>query len=346
MTGNDDFDLPRWQTQTSHEAGATYYSPPPPPPTLTSHRIPQQSPGSSRQPRITQIVEEDNQFGVNPVLYNAGPLSRSNSMGGSTASTRRRHHLPDELEGPGPASLYPTSVPFQSQTNSDAINAAPASGSPYQEMYYNSSPTHPPKRSQTQHDSSTSSRSGRSPMRHGNLSTPSLLDTYATQQSQYSPTSAPGFSYPDQQRPYGSSAYKSHSRSNSNTNPLAGSDNPPPYPAQYGGSSQSPNTPPAASPAHLTTQRSVRQNSSSVPSTPLSFTQANPLQEGATHYYPQEAQPMVVDASKRRTIGFHRVRDHNDLRPVLNRVPTGRRMDSQGLYLAVLEFLRCIFFYF
>lgn len=256
-------------------------------------------------------------------------------MGGPTTSSRRRHHLPDDLEGPGPNSLYPSSVPFQSQTmGANSPDAMNSSASPYQDMYYNSSPTHPPKRSQTQHDSSTSSRSGRSPMRQGNLSTPALLDSYASQQSQYSPTSAAGY-YPDPQRPYGSSAHRSHSRSKSNTDPLA-ADNSPPYPAQYAASSHSPNPPPAASPAHLTTQRSgARQNSASMPSTPLSFSQANPLQEGTKHYYPQEAQPMMVEPAKRRASGFHRVRDHHDLHPVTNRSVTGRRMDSQGLYLTV-----------
>jgi dual specificity protein kinase YAK1 len=372
MTGNEDFDLPRWQTQTNHDSivssaqsASNYYSPAPPPSALSSHRIPQiipSSTGSSRQPRIAQIVEEDNQFGINSLPYATSNLSRSVSMGASAANSRRRHHLPDDLEGAlnvdsshkapsysNAASLYPSSVAFQSQSlntaSSDAISPGTASGSPYQEMYYSTSPTHPPKRAQTQHDPSTSSQSSRSPMRLGNISTPSLLDTYTSEQPSYSPT-PPGYAYADQNKTYGSKPYQSHSRNNSNTDPLASSDNssyiPQPSSYPHGGSSNSPQPSAATSPTHLTAQRSIRQNSSSMPNTPLSFAHPAQLPDGATHYYPQEPQPMMVEVSqKRRSAGFRRVRDHNDLRPALNRPSNGRRMDAQGIYLNVS--LDCIY---
>ncbi|KAI0082060.1 hypothetical protein K474DRAFT_1579505, partial [Panus rudis PR-1116 ss-1] len=76
---------------------------------------------------------------------------------------------------------------------------------------------HPPKRSHTQYDSSSSSRAARSPLRGANQPH-ALLDPYSPQQSQYN--SPPTNSYPysptssEQQRPF-PSAYQSHSRAQS-----------------------------------------------------------------------------------------------------------------------------------
>ncbi|EGN99697.1 hypothetical protein SERLA73DRAFT_179840, partial [Serpula lacrymans var. lacrymans S7.3] len=83
-------------------------------------------------------------------------------------------------------------------------------------MYYTGS-ANQPKRSQTHHDSNSTSRAGRSPLRGGST-TGTLLDSYS-QQSQYSPTTAAS-SYPyggtsDPQRILPSSAYHSHSRTHS-----------------------------------------------------------------------------------------------------------------------------------
>jgi dual specificity protein kinase YAK1 len=132
MTGaNDDFDLPRWQTQAHHDPlsssaqaaqSATQSSylypgapppPPPPPPTLIpGQRLPpthqSSSSGSSRQPRISQLLEQDQQLGSNPSSYlstTQSQLARSASFGGnaagnsSSSSRSRRHHQPDDLEG-------------------------------------------------------------------------------------------------------------------------------------------------------------------------------------------------------------------------------------------------------
>jgi dual specificity protein kinase YAK1 len=347
MTGNDDFDLPRWQTQASLDSNSShspYYAPPPPP--LAAHRNSQshQSPTTStRQPRINQIVEEDNQFGVAPIQYSPGSLSRSASMNSTSANSRRRHDLEEasnvdsqrQFAGGSqhPSSLYPSSVPYPPQQSGNTAEA------PYHDVYYNASQSHPPKRSQTQHDPATSNRSGRSPMRQGPLSSQSTLDSYSSQQAQYSPTTAGGgYSYPDQQQPqqqrsYNPSAYQqTHNRVHSNP------EHPdPPYPPAPNQTSLSPGI--VNSPAHLA-PRSGRQNSSSVPSSPLSFSHhpAGGIQEGpaSNHYYPQEPQPMMVEpTAKRKLAGFRRVRDASDLHPVTTRPRTGRRMDGNGIYLSV-----------
>ena len=343
MTGNDDFDLPRWQTQASLDSNSShspYYAPPPPPP--TTHRNPQAHPSptaSTRQPRINQIVEEDNQF----VQYSPSTLSRSASMNSASSNPRRRHDLEEaatvdsQRQFPAgsqhPASFYPSSVPYPPQQSGNTAEA------PYHDVYYNTSPSHPPKRSQTQHDPATSNRSGRSPMRHGPLSSQSTLDSYSSQQAQYSPTTTSGgYNYPDQQQPqqqrsYNPSAYQqTHNRVHSNP------EHPdPPYPPTSSQTSLSSSI--VTSPAHLA-PRSVRQNSSSVPSSPLPFSHhpTGGIQEGPgnNHYYPQEPQPMMVEpAAKRKLTGFRRVRDASDLHPITSRSRTGRRMDASGTYLSV-----------
>jgi len=344
MTGNDDFDLPRWQTQASLDSNSSPYFPPPQP--LTAHRIPQnhQSPTTStRQPRINQIVEEDNQFAVAPVQYSPTSLSRSVSMSSTSVNPRRRHDLeeaatvdsPRQFTGGSqhPNSLYPSSVPYPPQHSGNTPEA------PYHDVYYNTSPSHPPKRSQTQHDPATSGRSGRSPLRHGPLSSQSTLDSYSSQQAQYSPTTAGGgYNYPtqqqsQQQRSYNPSAYQqTHNRVHSNP------EHPdPPYPATSNPTSLSSSI--VNTPAHLA-PRSARQNSSSVPSSPLPFSHhpVGGMQEatGSNHYYPQEPQPMMVEPTgKRKLTGFRRVRDASDLHPVTSRSRTGRRMDGNGIYLSV-----------
>ena len=342
----DDFDLPRWQTgqvrpdsNTSH----SLYSPPIPPPSLPVGRLPQghQSPTTStRQPRINQIVEEDNQFGVAQIHFSPGSLSRSTSM--SSATSKRRHDL-EEAANLEPQrqfaggskhsnSLYPSSVPYPSQQSGNTTEA------PYHDIYYNNPQPQAPRRSQTQHDPATSSRSGRSPLRHGPLSSQSTLDSYSSQQAQYSPTTAAGgYSYPDQQqtqqRSYNPSAYQqTHNRVQSNPeNPDS------PYSQALNQPSLSPGI--VGNPAHLA-PRSVRQSSSSVPSSPLSFPHhpIGGIQEGPgnSHYYPQEPQPMMVEPGvKRKLTGFRRVRDASDLQPVTSRSRTGRRMDGNGNYLSV-----------
>jgi len=131
MSGaNDDFDLPRWQTQPVHgpsdllpstqsahsTANPSYIYPVPPPPAQTSSSTTSrnraqppaihQSPSSSntRQPRINQVVEDD-PLSTTSLPYLSPPqsqLSRSASLGGTATSgsaRARRHHMPDDLEG-------------------------------------------------------------------------------------------------------------------------------------------------------------------------------------------------------------------------------------------------------
>lgn len=394
----EDFDLPRWQTQThvdplssssahtaQHPAAPYSYSgiPPPPPPQSQSltgqqqHRLQplQQSPtGQNRQgPRISQLLEQEQQQGFvasSPYNLSAQPqLNRSASLSGATSGTTltsrgRRHHPPDDLEGAfhtdsqalsSPrqtassqlqASLYPSSVPYhQAQsltgTNSAQNNtASPGGGDVYSDMYYNGSAAgHAPKRSQTQHDTSGSTGSGRSPMRTNTSGAPntSLLDSYA-QQSQYSPTTT---NYTSSYVPTSGSGtlppapYHTHSRSHSQvkaepmTPPVtsaypSGSLGSTTYSPSYGmDSSASPHPPPP------------RQSSVSSPSTPFPY--AHPSQSpGGSQYYSQD-QAMQVDVPqhKRRASGFKRVRDARDLRPYVNPQPAGRRMDSTGTYLSV-----------
>ncbi|KIK27960.1 hypothetical protein PISMIDRAFT_35576, partial [Pisolithus microcarpus 441] len=265
---NDDFDLPRWQTQAHIEplsssaqaaqaaARASYLypgAPPPPPPPPQSlataghsqrlHAL-HHSPSSSRQPRVTHALDQDQQQSVSTTSYISGALnqlSRSASLGasasiGGTARSRRHHQPADDLEGafnvdaqssnsnprpmgapqpPSAYSLYPPSTsvhqPLSLQTSStSSSNPSPATASePFSEMYYSGSGGNVPKRTHTQLD--PASHSGRSPMRVANA----LLDPYQ-QHAQYSPTTTPTYLYgpssSDTQRSNSSATYQSHSR--------------------------------------------------------------------------------------------------------------------------------------
>ncbi|TBU33847.1 hypothetical protein BD309DRAFT_820453, partial [Dichomitus squalens] len=296
MTGtNEDFDLPRWHTQSLHDslsssaqaaqtaAQASYlYSQGPPP--QAAHRLPpinQPPSGSSRQPRINQLLDEDQQFGMVPSPYSSGGLARSLSLGGSSNASsrgRRQHHLQDDLEGAfhvdgdssqrhTPASLYPPNVAYHAAQQGGASASA---ADPYQDAYYagpNGPNVHTPKRSQTQHESG-SSRAARSPQRQpqGN----SFLDPY----SPPSYTSAASNNYPysptTEQRSFQSGGYSSqtHSRSQSQTKPEPLSPSLPPsaYSPQSSGNQQlysgpypMDTTSPAPSSNNLSAQRHPRQ---------------------------------------------------------------------------------------
>ncbi|KAF8839492.1 hypothetical protein BDN67DRAFT_970001 [Paxillus ammoniavirescens] len=393
---NDDFDLPRWQTQAHLEplsssaqaaqaaARVSYLypaAPPPPPPqsltTPNSQRLQQihQSPGSSRQPRIAHLLDQDHQQNLSPSSYLSGALnqlSRSASLGASASvggsSRARRHHQPEDLEGafnvdnqspsssrhmapaqqPPPNSLYPSGVAFHQSHPIPSASAASNSVSPngpapepYSDMYYNGTGGNLPKRTHTQHDPTT--RTGRSPMRTGNA----LLDPYQ-QQSQYSPSTTPSYLYgssSDTQRGNPSTNYQSHSRNHSQakgdastppiTTPFSPQSAAQAAYAGYAMDSSSPQPQSHQNQAHLSAQTTVK-NSTSTPSTPLSFAHS---QSPANQYYPQD-QPMVVDAApqhRRRASGFRRVRDNRDLRPYVNSHPAGRRVDSSGAILSPLR---------
>jgi len=395
MTGtNDDFDLPRWQTQTHHDslsssaqtahavtqpsylyAGAP---PPPPPPALAAgHRLPPQSNNttSSRQTRISQLLDQDQQLGINASPYQStaqSQLARSASLSGAsnnnptTNARNRRHHPPDDLEGAfnseaqgarqqshtgvSSNSFYPSSVGYHTQPLAGTSPAVDNSSSPatdsYPDMYYSGTAGHPPKRSQTLHDAS-SSRSVPSPLRSGNATT-TLMDPYS-QQAQYSPTTTtttipaayPYGASPDQRTQPPPTSYHPHSRAPSivkmesmtppATSPYSThSGMHSPYSSTYVMESTSPH-PGAQSRTHLTPDPPNRQPSASTPSTPLSYTHSSQN----SHYFPQD-QPMVVEpAQKRRASGLRRVRDWRDLRFRVDNNPVGRRMDSTGVYLSV-----------
>ena len=149
MSGaNDDFDLPRWQTQSAHVpsdlltssthsgTSPSYIYPVPPPPAQTSSSTSSrnraqpptvhQSPSSSntRPPRIAQLLEDDSPLSSTSLPYlspSQSQLSRSASLGASaaTGSARaRRHHMPDDLEGAyGTANATPSSHQRQQSTS-------------------------------------------------------------------------------------------------------------------------------------------------------------------------------------------------------------------------------------
>ena len=378
-SANDDFDLPRWQTQAhieplsssaqaAHAAARASYlyaaAPPPPPPPQppAQQRLPQahHSPASSRQPRIAHLLDQDGQQSISPSSYLSGALnqlSRSASLGASAsvagAARARRHHQPDDLEGafnvdsqssstrqPPPTSLYPSGVAFHQSSQTPTSAVSPTAPEVYSDMYYNGTGGSLPKRSHTQHDPTT--RSGRSPMRAGNA----LLDPYQ-QQAQYSPTTTPSYLYgssSDAQRGNPPSHTRTHSQSKLDTStPPIGT---PFAPAQaaYAGytlESSSPQPPSHQNQTHLSAQVPIK-NSTSTPSTPLSFAHSH---SPANQYYPQD-QPMLVDPApqhRRRASGFRRVRDSRDLRPYVNTHPGGRRVDASGAVLSVCTPFRTVY---
>ncbi|KAI6026322.1 kinase-like protein, partial [Pisolithus microcarpus] len=387
---NDDFDLPRWQTQAHIEplsssaqaaqaaARASYLypgAPPPPPPPPQSlataghsqrlHAL-HHSPSSSRQPRVTHALDQDQQQSVSTTSYISGALnqlSRSASLGasasiGGTARSRRHHQPADDLEGafnvdaqssnsnprpmgapqpPSAYSLYPPSTsvhqPLSLQASStSSSNPSPATASePFSEIGLTRSLILPPS-------------SGRSPMRVANA----LLDPYQ-QHAQYSPTTTPTYLYgpssSDTQRSNSSATYQSHSRNHSQAK---GDTSTPPVStpfspqnaahaayAGYAMESSSPQPSSQQNQSHLSAAQVSIKNSTSTPNTPLSFTHS---QSPANQYYPQD-QAMVVDAPqhRRRASGFRRVRDSRDLRPYVNNQVSGKRVDANGVVLAPLR---------
>ena len=380
MTGtNEDFDLPRWHTQTVHDslsssaqaaqsaaqANYLYNQAPPPPP---AGRLPpiqqQQQPPSatSRQPRINQLLDEDHQFGVSSTPYSATSLARSLSLGGAPNSSRgRRHHLQDDLEGAfhvdgdtsqrqTPASLYPPSVAYHAQQAAAGNNqvGSTAGGDPYQDAYFTGPNPHTPKRSQTQHESS-SSRAPRSPQRAPQSN--NFLDPYSPPQYNSSSSNNYPYSPTSEGRSYtggGGYSSQSHSRSQSQakveaamTPPIASGTYSPQssgQPPLYTGPYPMDTTSPAPSSNNNLTARHPRQQSISQPTTPLSFSHAHHSPApGNTQYFAQEHQPMAVEPPppKRRASGLRRIRDHRDLRPFVNPQPTGRRVDASGMPLSV-----------
>lgn len=363
---------------------------PPPQSAASANRLPplQQSPNSSRQPRMNQLLDEDQTYPMNSLPYLSpgnAHLSRSASLGGAQALTSgsraRRHHMQDDLEGAfsvenvnsqrhtptglpqhSQNSLYPSSVAYHqgapalasTGSNASAANAA-TPADPYQDAYFPSPAAHLPKRAQTQHDPSTSTRNARSPLRGVNPSHP-MLDPYSPQQNQYNapntappPPSAYPYSPSSDNRQFSSQSYQAqHTRSQSHVKSERGTPPgpPPAYSPQSGVQSSSgvysppypmeTTSPAPSSSQNLSAHRVAQRPSISQPSTPLSY---HPSQSpvGGTQYFNKDHQPMAVEfpPPKRRASGLRRVRDQRDLRPFVNTTPAGRRMDATGLYLSV-----------
>lgn len=396
---NDDFDLPRWQTQAHIEplsssaqaaqaaARASYLypgAPPPPPPQSLATAAHSQrlhalhhSPSSSRQPRVTHALDQDQQQSVSTTSYISGALnqlSRSASLGasasiGGTARSRRHHQPADDLEGafnvdaqssssnprpmgapqpPSAYSLYPPSTsvhqPLSLQASStSSSNPSPATASePFSEMYYSGSGGNVPKRTHTQLD--PASHSGRSPMRVANA----LLDPYQ-QHAQYSPTTTPTYLYgpssSDAQRSNSSAAYQSHSRNHSQAK---GDTSTPPVStpfspqnaahAAYAGYAMESSSPQPSSQQNQSHLSAAQVSIKNSTSTPNTPLSFAHSQSPANQYYPQD-QAMVVDAPqhRRRASGFRRVRDSRDLRPYVNNQVSGKRVDANGVVLAPLR---------
>ncbi|KAF8635188.1 hypothetical protein AX17_003964 [Amanita inopinata Kibby_2008] len=373
MPDTNDFDLPRWQTHAEqatappHPPQPSYLYPGPPPQRIQP--LSQSLTGPSRQPRLSHLLDQDQQLPISSPLYFSSPqsqLSRSASLaapaqGNPAAATRlRRHHQQDDIEGATAAprqqqqqhiphpSFYPPGVPYHPQSLPPA-QAAPASSAAstpddsYSDMYFNGSASHPPKRSQNAQESNQIPRSGRSPLRGPNTpSSGTLLDPYS-QQAQYSP-SANAYTYatpPDQRsHPSAPSHTRAHSqvKSDSMTPPVStaySSHSAQPYTSSYAMDTSSPHPPPQSQ-THLSTHPMVKQNSMSNPPTPISY--LHPAQGPTSHYYAQD-QPMLVDMppQRRRVSGFRRIRTIHDLQPRHDLEPTNRRMASNGFYLSPLQ---------
>jgi len=385
---NESFDLPRWQTQVdplpssgqtpgAAQAAYLYPGPPPPPPQGSSQRMQTVHQGSvppTRQPRISQLLEQEQQMGANLSPYTSGgqpQLSRSTSLGGSAGpnltSRIRRHHPQDDLEGAftsdnqtmvGPRqqpqlshnSFYSSSVGYQPQslTGTPSANPTASPNDQYSDMYFNGSASHPPKRLQPgQHDSALSpvNRGGRSPLRVPNTPvSASPLDQYS-HQNQYSPTSA---SYPYgntvEQRPH-PVTYQSHSRNHSVkveavTPPMSTSYSSPPSTNNNYSSSNYPSsyTMDTSSP-HPPMPAHLNTHAMSIKashSNPSTpLSYMHPSSAQGSHYYPQDQAMNVDPPPKRRAPGFRRVRTAHDLQPQVDIAPAGRRMGADGQYLSV-----------
>ncbi|KAF9049985.1 hypothetical protein BJ165DRAFT_971028 [Panaeolus papilionaceus] len=272
MPDSNDFDLPRWQTHVEpipqQQQQSYLYNPnqppppPPPPPQSTTQRVHSVHQTPSRQPRISQLLEQDQQLSSSLSPYSAAnqsQLSRSASLGATAAGNlsariRRQHPQTDDIEGAfstensvlaGPRqqpqlahnSYYsPTTYQPQSMsTNPQSTPAVNTTSDAYSELYYNGSLSQPPKRLQPGHDASNPatavSRGSRSPLRMPNTPmSASPLDQYS-HQTPYSPTTAPNYSYSGTVDQRSHPNYQSHSRSQSTakTEPMT----PPPLSSSY-----------------------------------------------------------------------------------------------------------------
>jgi dual specificity protein kinase YAK1 len=176
-SANDDFDLPRWQTQSAHVQGdilpsstqaahsaanSSFLYPVPPPPVQTTsstasrtrvqpssaHHSPSSS--TSRQPRINQLIEDDPPLSSTALPYlspSQNQLSRSASLGASaaTGSARaRRAHMPDDLEGAYSTANASSTGHQRQQSNSFYNSSVAYQTSPFAPNTTDSTPTSQP----------------------------------------------------------------------------------------------------------------------------------------------------------------------------------------------------------
>jgi len=383
---NESFDLPRWQThidplsstaQAAHAAQASYYgsSAPPPPPSAHQSGASPVSPlrmnpppnSAVRQPRISQLLEQDQP--ANPSYLSSGPqsLSRSASLnsavGGNSSSRARRHHQPEDLESPyrmdsSGNSYYHTANHSSSAYQTPSLSTSnstspPTAADPYSDMYY--------ARSGNVDSSDRPPQSSRSPMRmaqtptSGNAldpyshqspySPPGQAANYSSNASSYSPSAGPPYSFgsPEQRPTYAHS--RNHSQQMIKTEAMSPSlastyspQGPMPPPAGYSSSYEN------SAPSHtqqLAAQHSSRKTASNPP-TPLSYLPS----PSPSNYYTQDHAMAVDSPPKRRAAGFRRVRGSQDLQPRAEVPNTGRRMSGDGSYLSVRvhEFLDLVEF--
>jgi len=361
-------------TQTVHTQSPYLYPgpPPPPPPPASSQRMQTVQQGTvppTKQPRISQLLEQEQQYNASLSPYSSGgqgQLSRSTSLGGSAGGNfavarLRRQHPPDDLEvafnsdnhtvvGSRQHSqlphnyFYPPSV-YQPQSlpGTGSANAATSPNDAYSDLYYNGSAVNPPKRLQPSQTDSNVNRGGRSPHRVPNTPISASPLDYS-HQNQYSPTSS-AYPYGVDQRTH-LPTYHNRSQSQAKSDTVTT----PPMSTSY--SSQGPNYAPTAystsnyamdtsSPhplhPHLSTQAIGVKASLSTPSTPLSY-----VPSSNSHYYPHDHAMAVDPPSKRRPVGFRRVRAVHDLLPKLDAPITGRRMSHDGAYLSVRSHLHLV----
>ena len=364
---DDDFDLPRWSNsahsshlavQVSQSNGGQYplygqtAAPPQHPSSHHDHaRLPsigQQQPSSSSRhpPRLPHLLENEEghssgQDQGSSIMH----LARSTSM--NTGARGRRQ--PDDLErayssesqAPHGSSsrqqinpFYPSSVAYQA-----ASPAAPTHTSPAVDgyMYYGSSAT--PRRAQAHDRQSSPADPAQSP--------PVMpqLDPYV--QPQQSPMFASA-NYSDYVTPTQQSSTNTAFSSQVKQEPTENDMRASPYLPQHPQAPTMPTQPSAnlsyTTPSYpsmdtqvpqpqLTVASPSRPSSHSTPNTPFSHPHGQLQQPYYSVSHPDQMN--VESHSRRRSIGFKRVRDAKDLRPYINHPASGRRVDHEGNQLSV-----------
>lgn len=350
-TNNDDFDLPRWNNQTSHhhqhslsqgmsthvkqeyvkqeplsssQVAAAYLYPQPPPQAQQSPKPPRVGGGSS-----AAGVYEDPAY----AMQGQEALGRRPSTNQASTPVRgRQQYQADDLEGAFTAPDAPPPSTQRAATNSYNYPPALAIGGPstaggnafisshpgspaYGAGEY---PPPPPRRSQQPQEAAPRS--------------PAIIDHYGTP-TQQSQQPQPGTYAP----PHPSGAYPAYQSRNaqSQLSPDSVTSAGTAYsPSHHNGYSQQQTQSFAmdtsASPSHIGGAHG--KLSISTPTTPLSY-----MHPSQSPYYGDHAMQVEQPPPppRRRPSGFRKVKDHRDLRPYVNPAPETRRMDVSGSYLSV-----------